>query len=127
MTRGLAGIMYGCYVERGMKKRDLSPTDSLKILYVHTSSAILRFTPMNVSGTRKCFNCGSFDHLRDRCPRLNRSTADMTGRPARVSRVNAVDNRNATSQPTATRGVCGQHATNDFHTSVVRGVRGAIQ
>ena len=84
-----------------------------------------RFTPVNASETRKCFNCGSFDHLRDRCPKLNRSTADMTGRPARVSRVNAVDNRNATSQPTATRGACGQHATNDFHTSVVRGVRGA--
>ena len=49
----------------------------------------------------------------------------MTGRPARVSRVHAVDNRNATSQSTATRGACGQHATNDFHTSVVRGASGA--
>ena len=83
-----------------------------------------RFTPVNVSGTRKCFNCGAFDHLRDRCPKLNRSTADMTGRSARVSRVNAGDNRNETSQPTATRGACGQHATNDFHTSVVRGGMG---
>ena len=43
-----------------------------------------RFTPVNASGTRKCFSCGSFDHLRDRCPKLNRPTADMTGRPARV-------------------------------------------
>ena len=49
----------------------------------------------------------------------------MTGRPARLSRVNAVDNCNATSQPTAARAVCGQHAINDFHTSVVRGARGA--
>ena len=30
-----------------------------------------RFTPVNASGTRKCFHCGSFDHLRDRCPKLN--------------------------------------------------------
>ena len=42
------------------------------------------------------------------------------------SRVNAMDdNRNATSQPTATRGACGRHATNNFHTSATRGVRGA--
>ena len=48
----------------------------------------------------------------------------MTGRPARVSRVNTVDNRSAISQ-SATCGACSQHATNDFHTSVVRGARGA--
>ena len=102
-----------------------------------------RFMPVNASGTRKCFSCGSFDHLKDRCPRLNRPTVDPTGRSARVSRVNAMDdNRNAISQTNATRGACsqraaknfhtsatraacGQHATNDFHTSVVRGVRGA--
>ena len=39
-----------------------------------------RFTPVNANGTRKCFHCGSFDHLRDRCPRLNRPTADVAGR-----------------------------------------------
>ena len=84
-----------------------------------------RFTPVNATGTRKCFHCGSFDHLRDRCPRLSRPTADVAGRPARVSRVNAMDdNRNATIQPTATCGACGRHATNNFHTSVVRGARG---
>ena len=84
-----------------------------------------RFTPVNTGGTRKCFHCGSFDHLRDRCPRLNRPTADMTGRPARVSRVNAVDNCSAISQMDATRGACSQRANNNFHTSVVRSVRGA--
>ena len=103
-----------------------------------------RFTPVNASGTRKCFSCGSFDYLRDRCPRLNRPTADITGRSPRVSRVNAVDDCSAISQTNATRGACsqraannfhtsatraacGQHATNDFHTStsVVRGARGA--
>ena len=79
-----------------------------------------RFAPVNASGTRKCFHCGSFDHLRDKCPRLNRQTTDMTGRPpARLSRVNAVDNCNAT------RGACSQRAASDFHTSVVRGARGA--
>ena len=80
---------------------------------------------MNVSGTRKCFNCGASDHLRDRCPKLNRSTADITGRSARVSRVNAVDDRSAISQPNATRGACSQRATNNFHTSATRGARGA--
>jgi len=85
-----------------------------------------RFTPVNVSGTRKCYNCGASDHLRDRCPKLNRSTADITGRSARVSRVNAVDDRSAISQPNATRGACSQRATNNFHTSTTtRGVRGA--
>ena len=63
--------------------------------------------------------------LRDRCPKLNRSTADITGRSARVSRVNAVDDRSAISQPNATRGACSQRATNNFHTSATRGVRGA--
>ena len=100
--------------------------------------------PVNASGTRKCFSCGSFDHLKDRCPRLNRQpAADMAGRSARVSRVNAMDdNRSAIGQTNATRGACsqraannfhasatraacGQHATNDFHTSVVRSARGA--
>ena len=77
---------------------------------------------MNVSGTRKCFNCGASDHLRDRCPKLNRSTTDMAGRSAKVSRINAIDG----DQPTATRGACSQRVTNDFHTSTTtRGVRGA--
>ena len=80
---------------------------------------------MNASGTRKCYNCGASDHLRDRCPKLNRSTADITGRSARVSRVNAVDDRSAISQPNATRGACSQRATNNFHTSATRGVSGA--
>jgi len=84
-----------------------------------------RFTPMNASGTRECYNCGASDHLRDRCPKLNRSTADMTGRSARVSRVNAADDRSAISQPTATRAACSQRSTNNFHTSATRGVRGA--
>ena len=79
---------------------------------------------MNASGTRKCFNCGASDHLRDRCPRLIRSTTDIAGRSAKVSRVNAVDDRRAISQPTATR-VCSQRVTNDFHTSATRGVREA--
>ena len=70
--------------------------------------------PVNANGTRKCFQCGSFDHLRDRCPKLNRSTADITGRSARVSRVNAVDDRKAINQPTATRAACGQRVTNNF-------------
>ena len=83
-----------------------------------------RFTPVNASGTRKCFNCGASDHLRDRCPKLNRSTADITGRSARVSRVNAVDDRSAISQPNATRGACSQRATNNFHTSATRGACG---
>ena len=65
-----------------------------------------RFTHVNVSGTRKCFSCGASDHLRDRCPRLIRSTADTAGRSAKVSRVNAVDDRKAISQPTATRAAC---------------------
>ena len=80
---------------------------------------------MDASGTRKCFNCGASDHLRDRCPRLIRSTADIAGRSAKVSRVNAVDDRRAISQPTATRDACSQRATNDFHTSATGGVRGA--
>ena len=42
-----------------------------------------------------------------------------------MSRVNAVDNCSAIGQTNATRGACSQRATNDFHTSVVRGVRGA--
>jgi len=83
-----------------------------------------RFTPVNASGTRKCFNCGASDHLRDRCPRLIRSTTDIAGRSAKVSRVNAVDDRKAISQPTATR-ACSQRVTNDFHTSAKRGVREA--
>ena len=73
----------------------------------------------------KCFNCGASDHLKDRCPKLNRSTTDTAGRSARVSRVNAMDDRKAISQPTATRAACGQRVTNDFHTSATRGVRGA--
>jgi len=82
---------------------------------------------VNISGTRKCFNCGASDHLKDRCPKLNRSTTDIAGRSARVSRENTiVDDRRAISQPTATRGACSQHVTNDFHTSTTtRGVRGA--
>ena len=84
---------------------------------------------MNISGTRKCFNCGASDHLRDRCPKLNRSTTDTAGRSAKVSRINAIDgDRKAISQPTTTRGACGQRGTssNDFHTSTAtRGVRGA--
>ena len=79
---------------------------------------------MNASGTRKCFNCGASDHLRDRYPRLIRSTTDIAGRSAKVSRVNAVDDRKAISQPTATR-ACSQRVTNDLHTSATRGVRGA--
>ena len=40
--------------------------------------------------------------------------------------MNAVDDRRAISQPTATRGAaCSQRVTNDFHTSVTRGVREA--
>ena len=46
--------------------------------------------PVNVSGTRKCFNCGASDYLKDRCPKLNRSTADIAGHSARVSRVNSM-------------------------------------
>ena len=84
----------------------------------------VRFTPVNASGTRKCFNCGASDHLKDRCPKLNRSTTDTAGRSARVSRVNAMDDRKAISQPTATR-LCSQRVTNDFHTSATRGVREA--
>jgi len=84
---------------------------------------------VNISGTRKCFNCGASDHLRDRCPKLNRSTTDMAGRSAKVSRINAIDgDRKAIGQPTTTRGACGQRVTssNDFHTSTAtRGVRGA--
>ena len=81
---------------------------------------------MNNSGTRKCFNCGASCHLRDRCPRLNWSTADIAGRSARVSRINAVDDRREINQPTATRGACSQRVTNDFHTlTATRGVRGA--
>ena len=84
-----------------------------------------RFTPVYVSGTRKCFNSGASDHLRDRCRRLNRSTTDMAGRSAKVSRINAIDDRRI-SQPTPTRGACGQRMTNDFHTSTAtRGVSGA--
>ena len=86
-----------------------------------------RFTPVNISGTRKCFNCGASDHLRDRCPKLNRSTTDIAGRSARVSRINTVDSdRRAINQPTTTHGACGQRVTssNDFHTSTAtRGVR----
>ena len=68
-----------------------------------------RFTPVNISGTRKCFNCGASDHLRDRCPKLNRSTTDMAGRSAKVSRINGINgDRRAISQPTTTRGACGQ-------------------
>ena len=85
-----------------------------------------RFTPVNARGTRKCYNCGASDHLRNRCPKLIRSTADTAGRSAKVSRVNAVDDRSAISQPNATRGACSQRATNNFHTSTTtRGVRGA--
>ena len=46
-----------------------------------------RFAPVNVSGTRRYFHCGSFDHLKDRCPKLNRSTTDTAGRSTRVSRI----------------------------------------
>jgi len=68
-----------------------------------------RCTPVNISGTRKCFNCGASDHLRDRCPKLNRSTTDMAGRSAKVSRINGINgDRRAISQPTTTRGACGQ-------------------
>jgi len=38
--------------------------------------------------------------------------------------VNAVDDRKAIGQPTATH-ACSQRVTNDFHTSATRGVRGA--
>ena len=41
-----------------------------------------------------------------------------------MSRVNAVGDRKAISQLTATR-ACSQRVTNDFHTSATRGVRGA--
>jgi len=59
-----------------------------------------QFTPVNISGTRKCFNCGASGHLRDRCPKLNRSTTDIAGRSARVSRINTIDgDRRAISQP----------------------------
>ena len=74
-------------------------------------------------------NCGASDHLRDRCPKLNRSTTDIAGRSARVSRINAIDSdRRTINQPTTTRGVCDQRVTssNYFHTSTAtRGVRGA--
>ena len=88
-----------------------------------------QFTPVNISRTRKCFNCGASDHLIDRCPKLNRSTTNIAGRSARVSRINTINGDcRAISQPTPTRGACGQRVTssNDFHTSTAtRGVRGA--